>query len=154
MANKQTHTNILTGIHTAQKVLRPAKSVLAPEHLAAGDLGGVADCSLVQLVQIHFQLLALQQWVPLGQADELNLHDHEDYIVPILATVFLRTDFTIEMITFGVSPWLYHQITNPLKTWMQPVSDSKVEAKHKYRPSFWIQGCMTLKPATRGEQAA
>lgn len=83
-----THMYTLTGIHAAHKVLRPAKSFLAPVHHAAGDLGGVVDCFLVQLVQIHFQLLALQQRVILDQADELNLHDHEDFIMPILATLF------------------------------------------------------------------
>lgn len=61
-----THIHTLTGTHTAHRVLRPAKSVLALAHLAAGDRGAVVDCFLVQLVLVHLQLQelpALQQRV-------------------------------------------------------------------------------------------
>lgn len=41
------HTHTPTDTHTLCKVVRPAKSVLALVHLAAGDQRAVADCFLV-----------------------------------------------------------------------------------------------------------
>ncbi len=70
----------LTGIHTAHRVLRPARRVPALGRLAAGDRGAAADCLWVQLVWIHFllqELRALQQRVKGTQADELSLHNQE-----------------------------------------------------------------------------
>lgn len=77
---RQTHTHehTLTGIHTAHRVLRSAKSVLALVHVAAGDQGAVVDCFLVRLVHLQLrQLPALQQRVVLAHVGELCLHGRE-----------------------------------------------------------------------------
>lgn len=69
----KSNTHTLTGIHTAHRGPRPAKSVLALVHLAAGGQKATADCFLVQLVLVHLQLLelpALQQKAIL-QVDKL-----------------------------------------------------------------------------------
>lgn len=55
----KSNTHTLTGIHTAHRGPRPAKSVLALVHLAAGGQKATADCFLVQLVLVHLQLLEL-----------------------------------------------------------------------------------------------
>lgn len=70
------HTCTHTGIRTALRVLRPAKSVLALVRLAAGDRGAVVDCFLVHHFQLR-QLSALQQKVISAQVDDLNVCDCE-----------------------------------------------------------------------------